>query len=63
TGILPGVYRKYMLTNNSGILERKLYLEDVLEADKMVLTNSVRGEIVVDKLFVDEKEFVKFKKE
>ncbi len=62
TGILPGVYRKHLLTNNPRILERKLHLQDILEADKIVLTNSVRGEVVVDKLFVDENEFVEFKK-
>lgn len=61
-GILPGVYRKHLLKNDSGIRERRLYLEDLLEADKIVLTNSVRGEVVVDKLFVDENEFIKFNK-
>ncbi|HEX9251404.1 MAG TPA: aminodeoxychorismate synthase component I, partial [Ignavibacteriaceae bacterium] len=60
TGILPGVYRKHLLKNNSGIRERKLYLDDLLEADKIVLTNSVRGEVVVDKLFLDENEFIEF---
>jgi len=59
-GILPGVYRKYLLKNNSMISERKLFKEDLLEADKIVLTNSVRSEVVVDKLFVDENEFITF---
>ena len=60
-GILPGVYRKYLLKNNSGIRERRLYLADLLEADKIVLTNSVRGEVVVNKLFLDENEFIEFR--
>jgi len=60
-GILPGVYRKHLLKNDSGIRERRLYLEDLLEADKIVLTNSVRGEVVVNKLFMNENEFIEFK--
>jgi para-aminobenzoate synthetase/4-amino-4-deoxychorismate lyase len=60
-GILPGVYRKYLLKNDSGIRERRLYLADLLEADKMILTNSVRGEVTVNKLFLDENEFMEFK--
>ncbi|HCY75995.1 MAG TPA: aminodeoxychorismate synthase component I [Ignavibacteriales bacterium] len=61
TGILPGVYRKHLLKNNSGIRERKLYLDDLLKADKIVLTNSVRGEVFVDKLFLNKYEFIEFK--
>lgn len=60
-GILSGVYRKYLLKNNTGIKERRLYLKDLLEADKIVLTNALRGEIVVNKLFLDENEFIDFK--
>lgn len=59
-GILPGVYRKYFLKNNSFITERRLIKEDLLEADKIVLTNSVRGEIIVNKLFVNKNEFISF---
>ena len=59
-GILPGVYRKHLLKNDSDIRERRLYLEDLLEADKIVLTNSVRGEVIVNKLFLDENEFIDF---
>lgn len=58
TGILPGVYRKYLLRNNSGIIERKLFREDLIDADKIVLTNSVRGEVVVNKLFLNKNEFI-----
>jgi para-aminobenzoate synthetase/4-amino-4-deoxychorismate lyase len=60
-GILPGIYRKYLLKNDSGIRERRLYLADLLEADKIILTNSVRGEVTVNKLFLDENEFIEFK--
>ncbi len=61
-GILPGVYRKHFMKNISIVRERKFYLQDLLEADKIILTNSVRGEVVVNKLFLDENEFIEFKK-
>lgn len=60
-GILSGVYRKHFIKINYGVRERRLYLQDVLEADKIILTNSVRGEVVVEKLYVDENEFIDFK--
>jgi para-aminobenzoate synthetase/4-amino-4-deoxychorismate lyase len=60
-GILSGVYRKQLLKHDSGIRERRLYLADLLEADKIILTNSVRGEVTVNKLFLDENEFIEFK--
>ncbi|HRP93466.1 MAG TPA: aminodeoxychorismate synthase component I [Ignavibacteriaceae bacterium] len=59
-GILGGVYRKHLLKNNSMIRERRLHINDLIEADKIILTNSLRGEVVVDRLFVDENEFIKF---
>ena len=49
-----------MIKNNTSIKERRLHIEDLLEADKIVLTNSVRGEVVVSKLFVDENEFIDY---
>jgi len=60
-GILPGVYRKDLLKNDSGVRERRLYLADLLEADKIILTNSVRGKVTVNKLFLDENEFIEFR--
>ena len=60
-GILSGVYRKQLLKHDSGIRERRLYLAELLEADKIILTNSVRGEVTVNKLFLDENEFIEFK--
>ncbi|MDP2364786.1 MAG: bifunctional anthranilate synthase component I family protein/class IV aminotransferase, partial [Ignavibacteria bacterium] len=35
-GILSGVFRKYLLKNNSIIRESKLHIQDLLEADKIV---------------------------
>jgi para-aminobenzoate synthetase/4-amino-4-deoxychorismate lyase len=60
-GILYGVYRRHFIKNNSIVGERKLYLQDLLETDKIVLTNSVRGEVVVKKLFLNDNEFIEYK--
>ena len=62
-GILPGIYRKYFLNNNSSIVERRIQMYDLLEADKIILTNSVRGEVIVNKLFITENEFIGFKRQ
>ncbi|MFZ2324090.1 MAG: aminodeoxychorismate synthase component I [Ignavibacteriaceae bacterium] len=62
-GILPGIYRKYYLNNNSSIIERRIQMYDLLEADKIILTNSVRGEVIVNKLFITENEFIGFKRQ
>ena len=59
-GILPGVYRKNFLKCNPAIRESKLHLGDLLEVDKILLTNSVREEVVVNKLFINDNEFIEF---
>lgn len=60
-GILSGVYRKYFLQNNSSVKERILYFEDLMSADEIILTNSLRREIKVDFLYLNENEFKTFK--
>lgn len=50
-GLLNGIYRKYWLEN--GAQEKITTLDDLLNADEIVLTNSVRGKIKA-KLFVEE---------
>ena len=62
-GILSGVYRKYLLKNNPMIREQRLHLSDLLEADRIILSNSVRREVFVNKLFIDETEYISFKSE
>ena len=61
TGILSGIYRKHFLRNNSMIRERIIHLHDLIEADKILLTNSLRGEVIVNRLFIDETEFISYK--
>jgi para-aminobenzoate synthetase / 4-amino-4-deoxychorismate lyase len=42
-GLLPGVYRRYMLETRSDMEEKILYLDDLKTADAVYLTNAVRG--------------------
>lgn len=59
-GLLAGVYRKFMLNRNPGIKEKILHYEDLINADEILLTNAIRGELKVSKLFFDENEFREF---
>lgn len=60
SGILNGIYRSYLLQKNPKIIERKLLLEDLINADKIVLTNSVRKEIMVDELVINKSHRIKY---
>ena len=62
SGILPGVYRKHWLQTNINIKEEALYKDDLLIADEIILTNSLRGKVRVDKLFLNETEFIEYRK-
>ena len=57
SGILPGVYRKFMLRSNSSVKEKVLYFEDLMSAEEIILTNALRGEIKVNYLYLNETEF------
>ncbi|MGB9595811.1 MAG: aminodeoxychorismate synthase component I, partial [Candidatus Poribacteria bacterium] len=46
-GLLNGVYRQFMLENGFPIVEKVLFEEDLFEADKIYLANSVRGMVEV----------------
>ncbi len=61
SGILPGVFRKSWLQKNINIKEEVLYKDDLLIADEILLTNSLRGIVKVDKLYLNETEFIEFK--
>lgn len=50
SGLLDGVYRKYLLKKFPNIIERKLSLKDLINADEIFLTNSVRGKITVNEI-------------
>ncbi|MFZ1519424.1 MAG: aminodeoxychorismate synthase component I [Ignavibacteriaceae bacterium] len=55
SGILDGVYRNYFLQNNSKVVEKTLWLQDLENADKIYLTNSVRKVVVVNELVINNK--------
>lgn len=56
-GILPGVYRKHLLISRNDIKEKHISLNELLEADEIVLINSVRKEVKVSKLYISENEY------
>ena len=42
-GLLPGVYRRYMLAAHPEVQEAIVTLDDILSADRVFICNSVRG--------------------
>jgi len=58
SGVLPGVYRNYLLQNNK-VKEAILKAEDLLYADEVKLINSVRKELSVKRLYYNN-EFVEY---
>ena len=60
SGILPGVYRKYLLSQNRDIKETFLTKDDLFSAQEVILTNSLRGKIEISKLYLNESEFKEF---
>ncbi|MGD8779300.1 MAG: aminodeoxychorismate synthase component I [Ignavibacteria bacterium] len=50
-GLLEGCYRKYFIQKNN-VTEKELLLADILQSDKMILTNSVRKEITVKEIWL-----------
>lgn len=42
-GLLPGVYRRYMLAAHPEVQEAVVRLDDILSADHILIFNSVRG--------------------
>lgn len=57
SGVLAGVYRNILSRRDTGIKERTLYYEDLMEADEIILTNALRKEIKVHKLCLNESEY------
>lgn len=57
SGLLAGVYRKYMLRGDSNIVERTLYFEDLVSAEEIMLTNALKGEIKVNRLYLNQSEY------
>lgn len=51
-GLLNGIQRAYLLHTKENIVEKSLTRDDLFNADSLYLSNSVRGLVKVDKLFV-----------
>lgn len=60
-GILPGIYRKYYLRTHPEIKEKRISLDDLVTADELILTNSLRGAIKVDEIYLNEREYIMYK--
>jgi len=59
-GLLAGIERKKWLSEDMNVTENTLTIDDILSADEIVLTNSLRGRIRVDKVYLNSKEFREF---
>jgi para-aminobenzoate synthetase/4-amino-4-deoxychorismate lyase len=58
SGILPGIYRSYLLKTQPDIIETSLTVKDLTAAEEIKMVNSVRGEVNIDKIYFNETEFV-----
>jgi para-aminobenzoate synthetase/4-amino-4-deoxychorismate lyase len=59
-GLLAGIERKKWLSEDMNVTECNLIIDDILSADEIVLTNSLRGRVRVDKVYINNKEFREF---
>ncbi len=62
SGALPGVYRKYFIETHQNVIEKTIKMDDLLNADELLLTNVLRGEVKVNTLFVSATDFVTYNK-
>ncbi|BDQ02089.1 aminodeoxychorismate synthase component I [Ignavibacterium sp.] len=59
-GILSGIYRKYFIRTHPETKEKRISLDDLLTADEIILTNSLRGAVKVDEFYLNEKEYIAY---
>ncbi|MEP0862759.1 MAG: aminodeoxychorismate synthase component I [Ignavibacterium sp.] len=57
-GILSGIYRKYFIRTHPETKEKRISLDDLITADEIILTNSLRGLVKVDEFYLNEKEYI-----
>jgi para-aminobenzoate synthetase/4-amino-4-deoxychorismate lyase len=62
SGALPGIYRNYFIQNNLNVVEKNISVEDLIEANELLLTNALRGEAKVNKLFINSDEYITYEK-
>ncbi|MGQ9798742.1 MAG: aminodeoxychorismate synthase component I [Ignavibacterium sp.] len=59
-GILSGIYRKYFIRTHPEIKEKRILLDELITADEIILTNSVRGIVKVNEFYINENEYIAF---
>ncbi|MCW9066055.1 MAG: aminodeoxychorismate synthase component I [Ignavibacteriaceae bacterium] len=62
SGALPGIYRKYFIDMYPNVIEKNIKYEEIVNADELFLTNALRGEVKVNKLFITPNEFISYDK-
>jgi len=60
SGVLPGIYRNFLLKSMQTVSEAVLTIEDLLQADEIKMVNSVKREVKVDRFYFKENEFKEF---
>lgn len=60
-GILPGIFRSYLLKTQPDTIEASVSINDLAEAEDVKMVNSVRGEVRIDKIYFNRNEFVEIK--
>jgi para-aminobenzoate synthetase/4-amino-4-deoxychorismate lyase len=60
SGILNGIYRQYYIQRNPKVIEKKLFVSDLLDADEVFLTNSLRGKTRISRLHLNLKKFKEY---
>ena len=63
SGALPGIYRQYFIDTHLETSEKSININDLIAADELLLTNALRGEIKVNKLFITSDEYIVFNKQ
>jgi para-aminobenzoate synthetase/4-amino-4-deoxychorismate lyase len=59
-GILNGIFRAHLLLKNKNIAEKDIFADDLIDADEIKLTNALRGEMKVDKIYLNRFKFKEF---
>lgn len=59
-GILPGIYRKYFIRTHPEIKEKRISLDELITADEIILTNSLRGVVKVNEFYINKNEYIAF---
>lgn len=62
SGALPGIYRNYFMQKHPDVLEQGINVADLVNADEVILTNVVQGEIKVNRIYLTSDEYINLTK-